>query len=178
MVESAIELDMQSALKSLDALGAAAKMHLPRSMAVAAGSVFRDEAKQRAPVYDGSTGLRGGSNVTRHPRPGMLRDAIYLAFSDNRSYPSQGHFVYSVSWNSAKAPHGHLVEFGHWRRNKIQGGFPTKEVLDEPVWVAAQPFMRPAYDAMRQLAIRAGMERGRERAAELLANPSLMEQVA
>ncbi|WP_219930825.1 HK97-gp10 family putative phage morphogenesis protein [Alcaligenes faecalis] len=176
VVESAIEFDMESALKSLDALGAAAKAHLPRSMAVAAGKVFRDEAKARAPVFDGSTALKGGANVKKEPKAGLLRDAIYLAFSDNRSFPSDGHFVYSVAWNSAKAPHGHLLEFGHWRYNVIRGGYPTNERLEKPVWVAAHPFLRPAYDAARQRAIQAGMERGRERTAELLANPALLEQ--
>lgn len=176
MVESAIKFDMQDALKSLDALGAAAKAHLPRSMAVATGSVFRDEAKARAPVFDESTALKGGANVKRPPKPGLLSQAIYLAFSDNRSFPSEGRFVYSVSWNSAKAPHGHLLEFGHWRYNVIRGGYPTKERLEKPVWVAAHPFLRPAYDAARQRAIQAGMERGRERTAELLANPALLEQ--
>lgn len=177
MVESAIEFDMESALKSLDALGAAAKSHLPRSMAVAAGSVFRDEAKARAPVFDGSTALKGGANVKKPPKPGLLQEAIYLAFSDNRSKPEQGHFVYSVAWNSSKAPHGHLLEFGHWRYNEIHpGGLPMKQPLEEPVWVAAKPFLRPAYDAVRSLALTTGMERGKERATELLANPELLEQ--
>ena len=46
-------------------------------------------------------------------RPGQLRDAIYHVYADQLS--SDGHAVYRVSWNAKKAPHGHLIEYGHWR---------------------------------------------------------------
>ncbi|MCX5592027.1 HK97 gp10 family phage protein [Alcaligenes endophyticus] len=176
MAKTGLSVDFKQALKALDSLAEASKSHLSRSMAVATGKVLRDEAKVRAPVFDGSTALAGGANAIKPPRPGALREAIYLAFSDNRSSPSDGRFVYSVSWNSSTAPHGHLLEFGHWRYNEIHpGGFPTKKPLDSPQWVAAIPFLRPAHDAAVDRAMRAGLERGKERATELLADPSLLE---
>ncbi|GEM_PF-365986 len=176
MVETSFEFDVDTAIKRLEGFGVAARDHLPRSMAVASGQVFRDEAKDRAPVYDGSTGLKGGSNFKKAPKPGLLRDAIYLAFSENRSRPLKGFFVYSVSWNARKAPHGHLLEFGHWRYNVVAGDFPRKTELANPEWVAASPFLRPAFDAVSTLAIEIGFARGRERTAELLAKPEELEK--
>jgi len=178
MVESKISFDFGDVYKRLDGLAGAAKQHLPRSMLVAAGTVIRDEAKVRAPVFDGSTALRGGSNVTKPPQPGLLQEAIYLAYSDKRSLPEAGRHTYSVSWNAKKAPHGHLLEFGHWRLNAIQGGYPKKAKLPEPKWVPAHPFLRPAYDAAISIAMQAAMDRGRERTSELLANPKLLERYA
>lgn len=176
MAESGLKVDFQQAFDRLDGLAGAAKEHLPRSMAVATGTVFRDEAKARAPVYDGSTALKGGSNVKRPPKPGLLQEAIYLAFSESRSAPESGIATYSVSWNSSRAPHGHLLEFGHWRFNEIRGGYPKEDRLVDPKWVSAHPFLRPAYDAMGRVAIQAGMNRGRERMNEILANPALLDQ--
>lgn len=176
MVETTFSFDVEEAVKCLEGLGVVAKMHLPRSMAVASGQIFRDEAKDRAPLYDGTTGLKGGANAKKPPKPGLLRDAIYLAYSDNRSDSAQGRFVYSVTWNARKAPHGHLLEFGHWRYNKILWDMPRKEELPEAEWVAANPFLRPAFEAVSSLAIEIGIARGRERLEELLANPSDLER--
>lgn len=175
-VDVKIDVDIKDAIRRLDGLAEAAKQHLPRSMLVAAGKVLRDEAKERAPVFDGATALLGGSNVTKPPVPGLLREAIYLAYSEGRSIPSAGKHTYSISWNSSKAPHGHLLEFGHWRINVIQGGYPKKARLESPSWVAAKPFLRPAYDSSISIALQSAMARGKERAQELLSNPSLLEQ--
>ena len=90
------KVDFSSALAGLERLAGEARVSLARSMAVAGGQVFRDEAKLRAPV-----------------KTGRLRDSIYLAFRDGKSTDQQ--VMYSVTWNSKKAPHGHLVEFGHWQ---------------------------------------------------------------
>lgn len=176
MVETSFKFDVDGALLRLEGLGIAAKAHLPRSMAVATGKELRDAAKSFAPVYDGSTGLKGGSNAIKAPQPGLLRDAIYLAFSENRSDPKEGRFVYSVTWNASKAPHGHLLEFGHWRYNVVAGDFPRKAELDEAEWVAAKPFLRPGFESHRTVAVEIGMARGKERFAELLANPSDLEK--
>lgn len=167
MAEAGITFDFEEAFKRLDGLAAIAKEHLPRSMLVAAGKVVRDEAKARAPVKDGT-----------------LREAIYLAFSENRSYPEAGQFTYSVTWNAAKAPHGHLLEFGHWRTHAVYLGkdgnwySDPKRPLDNPKWVPAHSFLRPAYDAVISIALQAGLDRGRERMAEILADPKILEQYA
>lgn len=180
MAEAGIKFDFEEAFKRLDGLAAAAKEHLPRSMLVAAGKIVRDDAKARAPV-----------------KSGTLRDAIYLAYAEDRSLPQIGQFTYSVAWNAAKAPHGHLEEFGHWRYNKPngRGGWmkslkpgltrgdgesshegPGKEPV--PKWTPAHPFLRPAYDAVINIALQAGMNRGEQRLAEILANPAILEQYA
>lgn len=117
------------------------KEKLARSMAVAGGSLLRDEAKANAPVDTG-----------------LLRDSIYLAFKDDRSNEMQ--VVYSVSWNSKTAPHGHLLEFGHWHVTGGKGGERTS-------WTPARPFLRPAYDQAPR-AMQAMIARGKVRAAELL----------
>lgn len=178
MAEAGIKFDFEEAFKRLDGLAEVAKQHLPRSMLVATGQIVRDEAKARAPVFDGSTALKGGSNVDHPPKPGLLQEAIYLAYSDKRSLPEAGKHTYSVTWNSTKAPHGHLLEFGHWRYNVIQGGYPKEDKLAAPKWVPASPFLRPAFDAVIDVALQAGLDRGRGRMNEILANPAILEQYA
>lgn len=155
------------ALAGLDRLAGPLKTKLARSMGVAAGKVYRDEAKRRAPVGD------HGPDEGLSPYPGALRDSIYLAYREGRTTESQ--VVYSVSWNARIAPHAHWIEFGHWRINELipigAGGLwvATKDRLDTPQWVPAQPFMRPALDAMSGVAAQAAIERGRVRLSELLA---------
>lgn len=175
MVESAIKFDFEEAFSRLDGLAAAAKNHLPRSMAVATGSVLRDEARVRAP--------RGSNPAVSKVGPRLpLARSIYLAYSDNRSFPSAGIATYSVTWNSRYAPHGHLVEFGYWQRYKVirmaDGSFFTdkSQPLASPKRIPAEPFLRPAYDAVIDIAIQAGLNRGRERMAEILANPAVLDQ--
>lgn len=138
---SGMKLDDSEWMAALNKLDGPFKEKLARSMAVAGGKVMRDEAKLQAPV-----------------KTGLLRDSIYLAFKDDRSNEAQ--VVYSVSWNSKTAPHGHLLEFGHWHT--------TKDGV-QASWTPAKPFLRPAYDIAKPAAAQAMMERGRERAAELLA---------
>lgn len=131
-----------------------------RAMGVAMGKVVRDEAVARAPE------LKPGQEGHDNQRRGQLKEAIYLAFDGRRSILNAGHYVYQVSWNAKKAPHGHLVEFGHWMAYKwahsedgrfytpIQGqhkvdgrkrgvGIP----LDHGFYVNTHPFLGPAFDA-------------------------------
>lgn len=153
--------DFRSALDGLDQLAGPLKTKLARSMGVAAGKVYRDEAIRRAPIGDGSD------------MPGTLKEAIYLAYSDKRT--TQQLVTYSISWNSKLAPHGHLIEFGHWRINQLvpigSGGLwvATTDRLDTPKWMPAHPFLRPALDAMGSRAGQAAIERGKVRMRELLA---------
>lgn len=158
--------DFSSALAGLDKLTGPLKTKVARSMAVAAGKVFRDEAKRRAPVGD------QGPDEGISPYPGATREAIYLAYREGQT--TEDKVVYSISWNSKIAPHAHWQEFGHWRVNELvpigTGGLwvATKERLETPKWVPAQPFMRPALESMRQVAAQAAIERGKVRMAELL----------
>lgn len=159
--------DVSGVLAGLDKLSGEMATHLARSMCVAGGKVLRDEAKLLAPVESG-----------------LLRSSIYLAYKDDKS--TKNNVTYSVTWNSKKAPHGHLVEFGHWRYNKIVNGYPQKSLrvglkrgkgpqdhvgpgaLEHPVWEAANPFLRPALDSASPRAQAAMIERGRQRLPELL----------
>lgn len=55
------------------------------------------------------------SNVAAIPRvSGNLASAIYQVYSQANSGPGQA--TYHLSWNASKAPHGGLVEYGHWQR--------------------------------------------------------------
>lgn len=89
-----------SGLESLfDDLGDAAE-EAARPAAQAAAQVFYDAAKD---------------NVSRIRRvSGKLAEAIYQVYSKDNS--GIGHATYHVSWNHTKAPHGGLVEYGHWQR--------------------------------------------------------------
>jgi HK97 gp10 family phage protein len=148
-------LDTSGWKEGLAQLNGPLRESLARSMAVAGGQVLRDEAKLLAPVESGK-----------------LRDSIYLAFKDGKSNESQ--IVYSVTWNSRKAPHGHLLEFGHWQPyvvKKLPNGdwYTTNEKLPSPKFTAAKPFLRPAFDSAKGRATQAMIERGRQRLPELLA---------
>lgn len=160
-----VRVDTSGVQRALARMAGPVRISLARSMAVAAGKVLRDEAKQLAPV-----GMEGESQ-----NPGLLRDSMYLAYKDGRSTDQQQ--VYAVSWNARRAPHGHLVEFGHWQEYvtyKGQDGnwYTNPNIrLPEPKWVAAHPFLRPAMAAW-PAAREAALKRGRERFSDLMAGNS------
>jgi HK97 gp10 family phage protein len=107
-----------------------------RPAAQAAAQVLYDEVKR---------------NVARiKPKTGNLARGIYQAYSRDNS--AQGRATYHVSWNAKKAPHGHLVEFGHLQRYEITYDPKTRRFTTHkdrplaggPKQVAARPFIRPA----------------------------------
>src|SRR3990172_5071097 len=71
-----------------------------RPMAFAASDVLYKDVKRNVAAIGRQTG--------------NLERAIYQAYSENSSGP--GKATYHISWNARKAPHGHLVEFGHIQR--------------------------------------------------------------
>jgi hypothetical protein len=86
-------------------------------------------------------------------KTGNLADSIYQVFSDDNSEEGAAGYrraAYHVSWNHRKAPHGHLVEFGHIQKYKVYLGkdgkwYTNKKAkLPTPVQVPARPFIRPA----------------------------------
>lgn len=105
-----------------------------RPAAQAGIQVFYDEARARCPVSDQAHGRKGGQQF----QPGNLRDSIYQAYADDESTPARS--VYRTSWNKAKAFYGTFVENGTSK-------------------MAAQPFLRPAYDAARNKAAQAARRR-------------------
>lgn len=118
----------------LDELQAEAQAAV-RPAAQAGAQVLYDEVKR---------------NVARLKRKtGNLDRAIYQAFSPDNS--AEGRVTYHVSWNRRKAPHGHLVEFGHLQRYEVSFDPNTKRFtthkdrpLPAPKQIAAKPFVRPA----------------------------------
>jgi len=90
------------------------------------------------------------NNVDRIKRKtGNLAASIYQAYSADNSGP--GAATYHVSWNAKRAPHGHLVEFGHLQRYEITYDPETRRFITHkdrplaaPKQVAARPFIRPA----------------------------------
>ena len=142
-------VDMSEVIKGFDKL-LAVREPVARAMGVAMGQDVRDEAKVRAPV------LKPGNEGTDDQQPGTLRDAIYLAFDKRGRVLNGASYKYVVSWNSKRAPHGHLVEFGHWLTYEYartaDGRFYTP-IPTSPnpspggFFVAAQPFLGPAFDA-------------------------------
>ena len=145
--------------KGLDGL-LDAREPVARAMGVAMGQAVRDEAIERAPV------LKPENKGTDNQRENQLKEAMYLAFDGRRSILNEGFLVYTVSWNAKRAPHGHLLEFGHalpYEYEKTPDGkFFTplagygkvngrKRGIGRPnphegFFVHAEPFLGPAFD--------------------------------
>lgn len=75
-----------------------------RPAAHAAAKVFYDAAKANVAALGEVTG--------------NLAWSIYRVFSRDNSGP--GRATYHVSWNAMEAPHGGLVEYGHWQRYAVR----------------------------------------------------------
>lgn len=126
----------------LDKMAEDVKEKVIRSGGNTMAYTFQVEAKTFAPVFAGQqryiprskSGKSGGYNI----KPGQLRDSIYRAFSDDQSRDDLA--VYTVTYNHGKAPHGYWMEFGNARH-------------------PAHPFIRPAYEAAKQRAVQAGLDR-------------------
>lgn len=80
-------------------------------LATGAEEAVRPAAQAGAQVfYD-----RVKANVTKLGRvTGNLAGSIYQVYSKDNS--GRGRAQYHISWNRKKAPHGHLVEYGHVQR--------------------------------------------------------------
>lgn len=125
-------------------------------------------------------------NVSRIGKvTGNLASSIYQVYSKDNSTADRA--TYHISWNARKAPHGHLVEYGHIQRYAAFVGRdgkwhtavrPSKRGTPKPsrkastavkdayyvplsggpVQVAANPFVRPSY-AKAQEALQAAKAR-------------------
>lgn len=129
-----IHVDVDSFALSMDQLAESAELSA-RPAAQAGAQV----------IYEAVT-----RNVGRLKRKtGNLAASIYQVYSKSRSSASSA--VYHISWNAKKAPHGHLVEFGHLQRYEVSFDPKTKRFtthkdrpLAAPKQIAAKPFVRPA----------------------------------
>ena len=130
-----IRVDIADAEAMLDGLAGDAEA-AARPAAQAMAQVFYDAVR---------------ANVARIRRKsGNLAGSIYQAFSQDNS--AEGRATYHVSWNAKKAPHGHLVEYGHLQKYLVtideRGRFITHKdkPLATPIQIAGRPFIRPAMD--------------------------------
>lgn len=149
------ESDLDAALAQLE--GPILEQVL-RSGARAGAVVLYDELKLRTLGFKESSGT--------------IHRAIYHWFDTKRSTPTRK--TYMIGVNKSEAPHWHNVEYGHWRvnfvyRDRATGKLiPTRRRLPAPKWVAASPYLRPAWDAKSDDAMRAIPVRMRQRMDELL----------
>lgn len=112
----------------LDALTQVASESVLRQATVAGARVIFEEVKLRAPVGVASWESKDGK---QERYPGFLRDNILLAFDKERS--AEGiRATYLVTW-SKEAFYGRFVEYGTSK-------------------MPANPFLRAAYEAMREAA--------------------------
>lgn len=158
------KLDFSGWDKAFNLLEGPFKESLARRMATAGGRLIRDEAKTIAAT-------RKADRKFSAPR-GLLASAIYLSHSDKLTTDTM--FVYSVSWNAKKAPHGHLAEFGHnnyYKLIQINGQWRTTKIKREggPKRVPGTPFLRPAIDGRGAEAVKVMIETGRTEFPKLLA---------
>lgn len=152
---SFVSVDMGSLGRLMEDLGDKAEV-AARPASQAAIQVIYNEVKRNVAAIPQKTG-----NLSR---------AIYQVYSHGNS--SAGKATYQVSWNVRKAPHGHLIEFGHLQRyvsylgsdgkfyTAVRAGMRGKAkpsrtasqsvkdayyvLLPAPKQVAAKPFVRPA----------------------------------
>lgn len=188
-----VKADMSSAMAGLQKLGDL-KESLARRMGVSGGVVLRDEAKKNADRgSDAVVNSRAkGSTGIGSREAGALAAAIYLAFDTDASNEKQ--VVYNVSWNQKDAWWGKMVEFGYQMDHVVVmdkhgefltlpdkngkkgkgGGLKWADVVNKsptakgPHWVAAQPFLGPAYDTKLAQARRDMIKRGKEELPKLL----------
>jgi Bacteriophage protein of unknown function (DUF646). len=158
------KMDMSEWTAALDALKGPVRESLVRRMLVEAGVMLRDVAASNAAV---------SANKEGKEARGVLARSLYLKYLSEDS--SDAVSTYKISWNARKAPHGHLIEFGHWLTHKVykaaNGEWYTlkDQPLDAPRWVAARPFLRPAWDSYRTTALRVAFLRGEKELPLLLA---------
>lgn len=119
-----------------------------RAAAQAGAQVFYDEVRHRAPIgADGLHYFYGQNKVYGPFSPGNLRRSIYQVYSKDKS--SETRATYHISWNTrigaaiAYAPYGGMVEYGTSK-------------------AAAKPFIRPAFDAKANEALKAAQAKFEE----------------
>ncbi|WP_367394524.1 HK97-gp10 family putative phage morphogenesis protein [Cupriavidus sp. Agwp_2] len=122
-----VTVENASALTSaIDALDQIASESVLRQAAVAGARVIHREVKLRAPVNLDIYEVKQG----RHP-PGFLRSHIIIAYEEEKSVPGRL-ASYIVTW-SKEAFYGRFLEYGTSK-------------------MAAQPFLRPGFEAKKKAA--------------------------
>lgn len=150
MVTMSLESNLKEGLQRLEQ---AVQEKVTRPAAYAGARILYDEMRLKVPTDEGD-----------------LYGSIYHWFDDKRSTLERK--IYAIGPNKAKAPHWHLVEYGHYRVNKVfrDGGRwkASKERLPEPKWVPAYPYIRPTWDGMSSTAMTAMKTRMSEKMREVM----------
>lgn len=151
--EQAVTMDLSTDISAwLADLEQGVQTKVLRPMAHAGIEVFYQGLRAAVPVAEGT-----------------LFGSIYQWHDNKRSTPTRQ--TYATGPNKRKAPHWYNVEHGHWRVNVVRfvngRWVATRERLAQPKWVMGKPYIRPTFDARRQEALNAMVERGRTRMAEL-----------
>lgn len=125
-----------------------------KSAAWAGATVMYDEMRERVPTKSGG-----------------LKDSIYRW--RDRGKQSKDLVVYAIGPNKAKAPHWHLIEYGHYLinvviKNAITGesqGLKTRRL--QKTFVPPVPYIRPTFNAKVRQALTAMRRRLGERVREI-----------
>jgi len=86
-----------------------------------------------------------------------------------------------VSWNNRKAPHGHLIEYGHWMVHPVFVGDDGEVYTDKskrlknPKFIPAEPFMRPAWEGGKLQALNASLKEGKKAFTDLMSGSGASE---
>ena len=129
-----VDFDFSKLSAKLDSITKAAEKAV-RPAAQAGAQVFYDAVREHVPVSAKPHSTKGKRQTYN---PGTLRAAVYQAYAQKDS--GEGKASYRISWNKTHAFYGRFVEFGTSK-------------------MAAQPFLRPAYDAARRQALQAAQAR-------------------
>jgi len=110
-----VDLSQLSGLReSLAEFGREVQGEVSMKGVAAMAKVVYDEARIQAPVSERAHWFYGRNSRRTGVRylfqPGTLRDAIYRAYSPEKSGDTLK--LYRVSWNHRKAPYGFMVEYG------------------------------------------------------------------
>lgn len=130
-----VSLDLSGITAQLNQLTKKAEQAV-RPVAQAGAQVLYEEIRARVPMS--AKPHKSGKKLYT---PGNLRRAIYQAYAQDESGADSAY--YRISWNKANAFYGQFLEFGTAK-------------------MAAQPFLRPGYDAARSRAIKAMQDKAAE----------------
>lgn len=120
-----------------------------RSAVSAGAAVIRTEIKQRAPVYTGTVSAG-------HPPPGTLRRAIVSKYI--REMSSDFEAVFKVTVRKGKR----FTKQGK-KENLSQDAYYAMWVELGTAKMAARPFFRPGYEAKKQEALNAMIQKLKDR---------------
>lgn len=120
-----------------------------RSAVNAGAAVVRKEARQKAPVYTGAVSAG-------HPPPGTLKRSVIQKFIKEQSNDFQSTFYVTVRKGKKYRGQGK-------KANLSQDAYYAYFVEYGTAKMAAQPFLRPAFEATKEQALQAMLTKLKER---------------